>query len=157
MQAIATRRTTSTHNMMPWLSASEEMALCRRWHDHHDVAAADRLIDSQLHLVAEVAKGHSNFGVPTQVLIGEGYVGLMRAACRYDPSCGTRFSTFAAWRVQATIHQSVLRASPSIQAETTAAEIAIPPLYPRVNGQRASAGSHRKITKGGCYGCHAND
>lgn len=104
------------------LSTSEEVALCHRWHEHHDVAAAERLVTGHLHIVAGMAMAHRGYGVLVQELIGEGYVGLMRAACRYDPACGASFASYATWCVQAAIQQSVLSISPSMQTDTAGIE-----------------------------------
>lgn len=78
-------------------------------------------------------------GVP--VPIGEGYIGLMRAACRCDSVCGAKFATYATWWAQAAIQQSILRASPSmrvnrLQLETVAP---LPPLYARAGRQTGLA------------------
>ena len=91
----------------PLLSAETEHSLCRRWIDHHDIAAADQLVRSHLHLVVEIAMGYRGRGLPTEHLIGEGHVGLMRAVCRFDPDCGTRFATYAVWWVGAAIQQYI--------------------------------------------------
>src|ERR1700758_5386022 len=117
MKTIAIGHHDRPGNIPPLMSAGGEAALCRRWHEHHDIAAAGRLIDSHLPLVAAIAMTHRGCGVPQSELIGEGYVGLMRAACRYDPACGTRFATYATWWVQAAIKQSILRASAFMQTD----------------------------------------
>lgn len=117
MKAIAIGYHDRAGTTPPLLSAEEEAALCRRWHEHHDIAAAGRLIDGHLRMVAAIAMAHRGRGVSQRELIGEGYVGLMRAACRYDPACGTRFATYATWWVQAAIRQSVLRVSHFTQAD----------------------------------------
>ena len=59
---------------------------------------------------------HRGCGVLTQDLIGEGYVGLMRAACRYDPGYGTSFGIYATWCVQAATQHTILLNS-SVQTE----------------------------------------
>jgi RNA polymerase sigma factor (sigma-70 family) len=130
----------TTRDTPPPLSASEEAALCRRWHEHHDVAAAERLVGSHLQMVAGIAMAHRGYGVLTQELIGEGYVGLMQAACRYDPSCGTRFASYATCWVRAAIQQSILRASPAMHADEADGETidSRPLLHARGSEQRAS-------------------
>lgn len=115
MKVLATSCVTTAHNMPPPMSTREEAALCRRWHEHHDITAAGRLIGSHLHMVAGAAMAHRGCGVRMQDLIGEGYVGLVRAACRYDPSCGTRFATYATWSVHAAIQESILQALPQMR------------------------------------------
>jgi DNA-directed RNA polymerase sigma subunit (sigma70/sigma32) len=48
-------------------------------------------------------------GIPSEELIGEGYVGLMRAVCQFDPGRGVCFTTYAAWRVREAIHEHIVR------------------------------------------------
>lgn len=123
--------------MLSMLSADEEMTLCRRWHELHDVDAAGRLVRSHLHLVAEIAMAYQGCGMLVQELVGEGYFGLMRAVCRYDPACGTPFTTYATRWVQTAIQQSVLRAAPPMRAVT--AETATAMLPPRACGREQYA------------------
>jgi DNA-directed RNA polymerase sigma subunit (sigma70/sigma32) len=141
MKALAASCNDTIHNPLPPLSSREEAVLCRRWHEHHDVTAAGRLIGSHLHMIAEVAMAHRGCGVPMQELIGEGYVGLVRAACRYDPECGTRFAAYATWSVRAAIQESILRAVPWIQRYTADVETATLtlPRHVRSSRQRSSA------------------
>jgi RNA polymerase sigma-32 factor len=105
--------TTFSHHMhdvgnFPPLSADTEHSLCSRWTDHHDIAAAQQLVRSHLRLVAEIATDYCGCGLPIEELIGEGHVGLMRAVCRFDPDCGTRFATYAVWWVGAAVQQHIL-------------------------------------------------
>jgi RNA polymerase sigma-32 factor len=93
---------------LPLLSAETEQSLCRRWIDHHDIAAAHQLAGSHLRLVVKIAMDYRGYGLPIQELIGEGHVGLMRAVCRFDPGRGARFATYAAWWVRGTVQQYIL-------------------------------------------------
>jgi RNA polymerase sigma-32 factor len=90
---------------IPLLSAETEHSLCRRWIDHHDIAAAHQLVRSHRRLATDTALAYRGRGLPIEDLIGEGHVGLMRAVCRFDPECGTRFATYAAWWVRDAIQQ----------------------------------------------------
>jgi RNA polymerase sigma-32 factor len=92
----------------PLMSAEMEYSLCRRWIDHHDIAAARQLVRSHVCLVTEIAMSYHGRGLPIEDLIGEGHVGLMRAVCRFDPDCGSRFATYAVWWVRAAIQQYIL-------------------------------------------------
>jgi RNA polymerase sigma-32 factor len=104
----------------PRLSATYERALWRRWYDCHDVVAADRLIDKHLNLVTCIAMEYAGCGLSTQELVGEGYIGLMRALCRYDPAWELEFVSYAAWSVRGAIQQCVRRALSQADASTTA-------------------------------------
>ena len=108
------------------LSAQEETRLCRRWHEHHDVAAVEQLVRGHMHRIARIAFAYRSCGVPVQQLIAEGYLGLMHGVCRYDPACGTPFATYTTWWVQAGIRQSILHAAATKPASAPDAVIAMP-------------------------------
>ena len=70
-----------------------------------DEEARKRVIMANLRLVVHVARGYRNRGLPLLDLIEEGNLGLIRAADRFEPERGLRFSTYATiW-----IRQSILR------------------------------------------------
>lgn len=74
----------------PLLSAEEERALAH-------AKNYNRLIECNLRLVVSIALKRQGEGVPVMDLIQEGNMGLMKAATRYDPDKGFRFSTYATW------------------------------------------------------------
>ncbi|CAO3433019.1 RNA polymerase factor sigma-32 [Azospirillum doebereinerae] len=90
------------------LELEEEQNLARRWRDGKDSKALDRLIGSHLRLAVKVAKDHRRYGLPLSDLIAEGNIGLMRAARKFDPDRGYRFSTYAHWWIRAAIQEYVL-------------------------------------------------
>lgn len=55
----------------------------------------DELIEAHLGLVVVIAKRHADRGVALADLIAEGNAGLVRAAARFDPERGIRFSSYA--------------------------------------------------------------
>jgi RNA polymerase primary sigma factor len=63
--------------------------------DEGDVELRNRVVQSNLRLVSRVARQYLNRGLTYEDLIGEGNLGLIRAAQRFDPSQGTKFSTYA--------------------------------------------------------------
>src|SRR5690349_6589122 len=79
----------------PILSLETEQELCFRWRHHHDISAARQLVGSHLRLVAKTARAYRSYGLPHEDLIGEGHIALMRTVCRFDPSRGVRFATYA--------------------------------------------------------------
>ncbi len=81
----------------PILSEAEERRLVMRWYSKKDRAAYDALIGSHLRLVPKMAQKYSGYGVPIADLIGEGNIGLLQSAERFDPKKGFRFSTYARW------------------------------------------------------------
>jgi RNA polymerase primary sigma factor len=83
----------------PVLSREEEQKVAR------DMAVGvegsrDRLIVSNLRLVAKIAQEYVETGMPLIDLIQEGNIGLIEAVDRYDPERGYRLSTYAAWWIR---------------------------------------------------------
>lgn len=66
-----------------------------------DEQARQILVLSNLRLVIKFAKRYKNRGIDFEDLVQEGNLGLLRAAQTFDPSKGTRFSTYACmWIIQ---------------------------------------------------------
>ncbi len=76
--------------------------------------ARDRMVHSNLRLVISVAKGFRNRGLPMEDLIEEGNVGLMNAVDRFDPTVGSRFSTYASYWIDQAIRRAVQNANQMI-------------------------------------------
>ncbi len=94
---------------IPRLTREEEEELARRWREHKDFRAAQRLILANLYAVAAIAREYRHFGLPEEDLIQEGVLGLMHAVKRFDPSRGFRLMTYASWWIRAAIHDYILR------------------------------------------------
>jgi len=109
-------------NEIPVLSADEEKALARRYHESDDIDAVRQLILSNLRFVVHVARSYSGYGLPQADLIQEGNVGLMKAVKRFDPEVGVRLVTFAVHWIKAEIHEFVLRNWRIVKVATTKAQ-----------------------------------
>jgi len=77
------------------LDANQEKDLLLRYQEHHDLAAREQLINSNLRLVVNIAKRYLSSGVPLTDLIAEGNMGLMYAVEKFELKKGCRFSTYA--------------------------------------------------------------
>ncbi len=90
------------------LTVEEETALARRAFKG-DVEAQERLARHNVRFVVSVAKKFQNRGVPLMDLIGEGNVGLMTAARKFDPDRGVKFISYAVWWIRQAIQAAIAR------------------------------------------------
>jgi len=90
------------------LHVDEEQALARRIRRGDDMAL-DELVRRNLRFVVSVAKKYQNRGLPLIDLIGEGNVGLMTAARKFDPDQGVKFISYAVWWIRQAILASLAR------------------------------------------------
>jgi RNA polymerase primary sigma factor len=88
------------------LTHEEEIDLGRRAREGDEMARS-KLIEKNLRLVIPVAKKYRGMGLPFGDLIQEGNIGLMRAADKFDPEKGFRFSTYATWWIRQAIQRAV--------------------------------------------------
>jgi len=88
------------------LTHEEEIDLGRRTRGG-DETARSKLIERNLRLVIPVAKKYRGMGLPFGDLIQEGNIGLLRAADKFDPDKGFRFSTYATWWIRQAIQRAV--------------------------------------------------
>ena len=93
---------------IPLLKIEEETALARRAFKG-DVEAQERLARHNVRFVVSVAKKFQNRGVPLMDLIGEGNVGLMTAARKFDPDRGVKFISYAVWWIRQAILAAIAR------------------------------------------------
>ena len=106
----------------PMLEKDEEFMLAKRWREHEDTGAAEKLVTSHLRLVAKIAMGYRGYGLPIAEVISEGNVGLMQAVKKFDPDKGFRLATYAMWWIRASIQEYVLRSWSLVKMGTTAAQ-----------------------------------
>lgn len=91
------------------LDADTERSLAEAWRDRGDEAALHRLVTAYLRLAISMAMKFRRYGVPMGDLLQESIVGLMKAAEKFDPDRGVRFSTYAVWWIKASIQDHVMR------------------------------------------------
>jgi RNA polymerase primary sigma factor len=93
---------------IPLLKVEEETALARRAF-RGDVEAQEKLARHNVRFVVSVAKKFQNRGVPLMDLIGEGNLGLMTAARKFDPDRGVKFISYAVWWIRQAIQAAIAR------------------------------------------------
>ena len=106
----------------PMLSAEDEKRLFQRFQDSGDEEALEQIIGSHLRLVVKIARDNAGYGEPLSDLVGEGLIGLLRAAERFDLEHGCRFATYASWWIRATMREYILTSSSLVKIGTTAAQ-----------------------------------
>jgi RNA polymerase primary sigma factor len=93
-------------NEVPLLTPEQEIALGRRI-QRGDLEAREHMIRANLRLVVSVAKMYTDRGLSLQDLIAEGNIGLMKAAEKFDPDAGCRFSTYGTWWIKQSIRRAL--------------------------------------------------
>ena len=84
-------------------------------HVGSDREARDRLVQANLGLVVTIARQFLRRGLELDDLIGEGNLGLIRAAEDFDPRFGTRFSTYAAYWIKEAIRRALNNTTATIR------------------------------------------
>ena len=93
---------------VPLLNREEEMELARKAFKG-SVVAQERLARHNVRFVVSVAKKFQNRGVPLVDLIGEGNLGLMTAARKFDPDRGVKFISYAVWWIRQAVQAAIAR------------------------------------------------
>ena len=91
------------------LDAETELKLAYAWRDERCEASLHRLINAYMRLAISMASKFRRYGAPMNDLIQEAGLGLMKAADKFDPDRGVRFSTYAVWWIKASIQDHVMR------------------------------------------------
>src|SRR2546430_5818223 len=92
----------------PLLKGTEEIDLAKKIRAG-DQDALQELVKRNLRFVISVAKKYQNRGLPLIDLIGEGNVGLLTAARKFDPDQGVKFISYAVWWIRQAILSALAR------------------------------------------------
>jgi RNA polymerase nonessential primary-like sigma factor len=104
----------SAIGLIPLLDPPTEIALAQRVR-RGDAEARRQMIEANLRLVVNVARGFVGRGVPLLDLIEEGNLGLIRAVEKFDPDRGVRFSTYAVWWIRQAVQHALLHQARTIR------------------------------------------
>jgi RNA polymerase sigma-32 factor len=107
------------------LDAETELRLAYAWRDRRDEAALHRLITAYMRLAISMAAKFRRYGAPMNDLIQEASLGLMKAADKFDPDRGVRFSTYAVWWIKASIQDYVMRNWSMVRTGSTSSQKAL--------------------------------
>ena len=104
------------------LDAETELKLAYAWRDQRDEEALHRLITAYMRLAISMASKFKRYGAPMGDLIQEASLGLMKAADKFDPDRGVRFSTYAVWWIKASIQDYVMRNWSMVRTGSTSSQ-----------------------------------
>jgi RNA polymerase sigma-32 factor len=106
----------------PLLTREQEVALAKSYRETGDVAAAYKLVASNLRLVVKLAHEYHRNPLALLDLIQEGNIGLMQAVKKFDPDRGVKLSSYAAWWIRAYILRFIMDNWKLVKLGTTEAQ-----------------------------------
>ncbi|WP_299677278.1 RNA polymerase factor sigma-32 [uncultured Roseobacter sp.] len=104
------------------LDAETELKLAYAWRDERCEKSLHRLITAYMRLAISMASKFKRYGAPMNDLIQEAGLGLMKAADKFDPDRGVRFSTYAVWWIKASIQDYVMRNWSMVRTGSTSSQ-----------------------------------
>ncbi|MEM7525847.1 MAG: RNA polymerase factor sigma-32 [Pseudomonadota bacterium] len=107
------------------LDAETERGLAIAWRDERCERSLHRLINAYMRLAVSMASKYRRYGAPMADLIQEAGVGLLKAAEKFDPDRGVRFSTYASWWIKASIQDYVMRDWSMVRTGSTSSQKAL--------------------------------
>ena len=109
-------------NRFSLLTPEEEFKLAVRLKKYNDVAAAEKLIVSNLRFVVKIAHEYRSYGFKLADLIQEGNIGLIHAVKKFDPYKGYRLISYAVWWIRAYIQNYLIKSWSIVKIGTTQAQ-----------------------------------
>ena len=99
---------------IPLINVQEEIELAAKIKAGSE-EAKEKLVSANLRLVVKIAHDFKGIGLPLQDLVAEGNIGLIRAAEKFDPSKGAKFSSYASWWIKQAMRRAISEKSKTIR------------------------------------------
>ena len=109
-------------NRFSILTAEEEFKLAVRLKKYNDMAAAEKLVVSNLRFVVKIAHEYRNYGLKLSDLVQEGNIGLMHAVKKFYPYKGYRLISYAVWWIRAYMQNYIIKSWSLVKIGTTQAQ-----------------------------------
>jgi RNA polymerase primary sigma factor len=106
---------------IPLLDRAQELKLATEAR-RGSLEARQALISGNLRLVVYVAKRFMGRGLSLSDLIEEGNLGLIRAAEKFEPAKGFRFSTYATWWIRQSVQRGLANHASTVRLPVHVAE-----------------------------------
>jgi RNA polymerase sigma-32 factor len=126
--------------MSTFLTPADEQQLFEEYRRTGDKQIESRLLESQLGLVGRLTSLYQLKGIDRRDLFQEGAIGLLHAIRKFDPSRGTRLSTYAAYWIRAFEFRYTLANYRLVRVGTTQAQRRIFFRLATVRARLSSAG-----------------
>jgi RNA polymerase primary sigma factor len=101
-------------NDTPLLSSDQERELAEQV-ALGDPSAREHMVEANLRLVVNIARGYVGRGLSLEDLIAEGNLGLMRAVEGFDGTMGIRFCTYASYWIKQSVQRALMNQSKPIR------------------------------------------
>jgi len=105
-----------------YLDLETEQRLARDWCDNGNERAMHRLVNAHLRLAVSMARRYRRYNVGEADLAQEAMIGLMKAAAKFDPDKGVRFSSYAMFWIKASIQEAVMRSWSLVRVGSTSSQ-----------------------------------
>lgn len=102
-----------------FLTQAEEERLIKKWQEFYKLEDEKKLFTAFKPWLLSVVKKYRYYGILHEDLVQEAWLGLCVALCKYDPSRGVRFSSYARWWVNAYCQDYVMRNWSIVRVGTT--------------------------------------
>lgn len=103
----------------PFLTQLEEENLIKNWKEDYKPEEEKKLFVAFKPWVIGVVKKYQYYGILYEDLAQEGWLGFCVALCKYDPTRGARFSSYAKWWINAYCQDYVMRNWSIVRVGTT--------------------------------------